>query len=503
MISAFHPDVALAPENRERALGTTLIEGLRAGADAGGLFEVVGDGTMPGTELVDRSENLARGMINQGFEPGDRVALWFRNSIDLAVWAFAAVAAGGGAIFIPPRAHPNEVRKYAAAGSARWIISGSDIEGGLITGEARRRFEDASSSIVLPLATPESEAFCFTTSGSTGSPKLCRLTHRNVAAGILGSQAGMGGDADDVVLCPIPMSHIAFVTQVTTSLVQGRTAVACDFEATSCFQLVKDRGVTVLGMSPTMWGLLMERNSFPDPGFQLRRALYGSSAMPAHWAEQLIRTLSGCELVHMYGMTESSGHVTVLPPELVVDKAGSAGLALPLVDQLAILDPDGEVLRTGEVGEICAQGPFVTPGYIDRPQDTAEALRGGWLHSGDLGHLDGDGCLWISGRIKDQINRGGLKIGAREVEEIIEGIASVTGVAVVGIPDPFLTELVAAVVEVSPDSGLDAEAIRVEVAGQLADYKVPERVLLVETLPRSDMQKPDKPAIRKLLAETS
>jgi acyl-CoA synthetase (AMP-forming)/AMP-acid ligase II len=395
------------------------------------------------------------------------------------------------------------VRKYAAAGSARWIISGSDIEGGLTAGEATRRFGGASSSIALPPVSPESEAFCFTTSGSTGSPKLCPISHRNVAAGILGSQAGMGGDADDVVLCPVPMSHIAFLTQVTTSLVQGRTAVACDFEATSCFQLVKDRGVTVLGMSPTMWGLLMERNSFPDPDFRLRRALYGSSAMPAHWAKELISTFSGCELAHLYGMTESSGHITVLPPDLVVEKAGSAGLAQPLVDALAILDPDGKVLEAGEVGEICARGPFVTAGYIDRPEDTAETLRGGWLHSGDLGHLDSDGCLWISGRMKDQINRGGLKIGAREVEEIIEGIASVTGVAVVGIPDPFLTERVAAVVEVAPGSSLDAAAIRAEVAGQLADYKVPERVLLVETLPRSDMQKPDKPAIRKLLAETS
>jgi acyl-CoA synthetase (AMP-forming)/AMP-acid ligase II len=497
-MNPFDPTVVLDPARLPSLLQITVPDAVRSGIDQGASFAVAGTHDEPVAALFDRAENLARGLVREGFEPGDLLVLWFPNGPELPLWAYAAMMAGGAGIFVSPRSVEAEARSLAATASARWTIGRSGDGGFFAHEEALSRFSGAPPSTSLPRLTPDMDAACFTTSGSTGTPKLARMTHRNFAAAVVNTQATLGGGSDDVVLSPTPMCHIGFVLMISAQFVQGRRVIVLpEFDAVGTVEVAREEGATVIGASPTMWSLIMERNSLPDPKLRLRRLMYGSSPMPGHWAERASRTF-GCELVHTYGLTESGGCATVLAPERVVEKAGSVGRLLPAFDGIGIHDPDAGAVTPGEAGEICLRGPAVTPGYVARPDDTAAAFRDGWLRTGDLGRIDSDGDLWVTGRLKDQINRGGLKIGAREVEEVIELIPGVTGVAVVGTPDPVLGERVVAVIEADSEA-LDVNMVRRAASSELADYKVPERILIVPELPRNALQKADKPRVRALV----
>jgi acyl-CoA synthetase (AMP-forming)/AMP-acid ligase II len=247
-----------------------------------------------------------------------------------------------------------------------------------------------------------------------------------------------------------------------------------------------------------MWRLILDRTDFSRRRLPLRRCTYAAAPMPAQLARQIIE-MAQCEIVHAYGLTEAGGVMTMLGPEKAVTKAGSAGSLLPPQDEMVICDPlTGVGMQQGAVGEVCLRGPAATLGYIGQTEATNQLGEGGWLHTGDLGHIDLDGDLWISGRLKEQINRGGLKIGAREVELVIEDISGVTGVGVVGVPDPVLGERVNAVVEADA-AELEPEVVRNFVAERLSDYKVPDRVIVAAEIPRNAMGKVDKQALRRIL----
>jgi acyl-CoA synthetase (AMP-forming)/AMP-acid ligase II len=223
--------------------------------------------------------------------------------------------------------------------------------------------------------------------------------------------------------------------------------------------------------------------------------------MPAHWAAELSGAL-GCEVAHGYGLTEGGGFVTIQPPQEHSRKPGSVGRAVAPFEPVRVLVPGTDRdCKSGEVGELLIKGPSCTAGYVGDEEETAATLLDGWVRTGDLARVDTDGDVWISGRLKDQINRGGLKIGAREVEAVIETLDGVQGVGVVGVPDPVLEERVAAVIEAEPGA-ITAEDVQAACAKVLADHKVPERILIVQEMPRTSLGKANKPAMRDLLART-
>ncbi len=472
---------------------------LRAGAERGGSLAVAGESDTEMAAMVETAEARARGLLANGFEPGERLLVWLPSGLDLVLWSWAAVFAGGSALAVSTRSPAHEARRFMEMAEARTAIGSAEGEGFLTPEQAARTLR-GGGAVELPAPSPEDDAACFTTSGSTGSSKLAVMSHRGFVAQLAAYQQVIGGGPGETVLHPLPLAHVASVAQVYLMLAQGRRVLTMpEYDAVAVVELAKSEAAAFLGGTPAMWGLTLSRVSLPDPELRLRRALYAAAPMPAAWAEGLKDAL-GCELVHAYGLTEA-GTLTVLPPEKVLVKAGSAGGCVAPRSELAILDPEsGEQLGPGRVGEICVRGPVTSPGYVGMPEETAELLAGGWLHTGDLGRLDEEGDLWVTGRIKDQINRGGLKIGAREVEEAIEELEGVVAAGVVGVADPVLGERVAAVVE-TEDPDLDAEAIRDAVADRLADYKVPHRIVCVEELPRNAMKKVDKPAIRGLLGD--
>jgi acyl-CoA synthetase (AMP-forming)/AMP-acid ligase II len=394
----------------------------------------------------------------------------------------------------------HELKRFASIADAQWVITTRAGDDWLEPEEAHRKFR-TSHSVELPISKPDWEAACFATSGTTGTAKLARFDNRIFPAQAISYQSVIGGGTDDVLLFPQPLNHVAFIAQVHFPLVQGRRLVVLpEFDAQTVVDVAADQKASVLSAVPTMWRLILDRTDFSERRLTLRRCTYAAAPMPARLARQIIETAQ-CEIVHAYGLTEAGGVMTMLEPAKAVDKAGSAGSLLPPQSGMIVCDPGtGGQLAPGVVGEVRFRGPAETLGYIGQSEETNQLWAQGYLRTGDLGYIDPDGDLWITGRLKEQINRGGLKIGAREVELVIEDLSGVTGVGVVGIPDPVLGERVNAVVE-ADSVEVNPDRVRSFVAGRLSDYKVPERVVVVTELPRNAMGKVDKNAVRRILLE--
>lgn len=475
-------------------LTRTVPETLYAAVDTPATLRVVGDRDHPIGELVERIVRRAEGLVAAGFAPGDRLGVWLPNGAEFVVWAYAAIFAGGSSVFIPARAPLAEARRLGAAGAVRWTVGHSPGDGIMVDDDAERLVRGRAQ---LPTTSPGAEAACYTTSGSTGTPKLAALSHRSWAAQVVNGQAASGGTADESVLHLLPMCHSAFLPNVHANLVHGRTVVHLpEFDAREALRVAAENRTAYVSCAPTMLGLMLQRGDWPNPDLRFRRISYGSAPMPAPWASE-IKSRFGCaEVVHGYGLTEAGGWAIVQDPHHAAQHDGSVGRLMPGHDALTVLLPDGSPAGPGEEGELCLRGRGRMLGYVGLPEETAETLRGGWLHTGDLARVDSAGEVWITGRIKDQINRAGLKIGAREVESVIEELPGVTGVAVVAVSDPVLGERVGAMVE---SETVDSARVRAHVAEALADYKVPTSVAIVSEMPRNGLGKPDKPAIRRIV----
>jgi acyl-CoA synthetase (AMP-forming)/AMP-acid ligase II len=496
MASPYDPARVLEPAVMEDLFARTVPETLRAAVDTGASLVVTGDREYSLAELLERIERRAEGLVSAGFARNDRLGVWLPNGADFVSWAYAAMFAGGSAVFIPPRAPVPEAQRLSRAGSLRWIIGEDAGEGVLTVSEADRRFAGRAS---LPTVAPMDEASCFTTSGSTGTPKLTALSHRSWAGQVINAQVASGGSAAEPVLHVLPMCHVAFLSNVHANLVHGRRVIHLpEFDAREALRIAAEERTAYVSVAPTMLGLMLERGDWPNAALRFRRISYGAAPMPARWAAEISRQFGCPEVVHGYGLSEVGGWATVQDPRTAADNEGSVGTLMPAHDELAVLRPDGSIAEVGAEGEVVLRGRAQMLGYVGMAEATAEALRGSWVHTGDLGRLNAAGELWITGRIKDQINRGGLKIGAREVEVVIEEIPGVTGVAVVAVPDPILGERPAAMVEAQ---NLDPQDVRDHVAKSLADYKVPSQVAVVQALPRNVFGKPDKPMIRRSLEE--
>jgi long-chain acyl-CoA synthetase len=208
------------------------------------------------------------------------------------------------------------------------------------------------------------------------------------------------------------------------------------------------------------------------------------------------RILPGVRLCNCYGLTESSSLATVLPPELALSRAGSVGRAVPDTEA-EVRDPMGARLPPGQPGELYLRGPNIVQGYWGAPEKTAQAIRDGWLRTGDLARIDDDGIVTILDRVKDMINRGGEKIYGLEVENVLYAFPGVAEAAVVGVPHPVFGEVPAAFVVPLPDAALDPDDLRRHCRDRLADYKVPVEFRLVERLPRNPGGKVLKQDLRR------
>lgn len=446
--------------------------------------------------------------------PGDRVVLLMGNSIDLAVAIFAAQAAGAQATPLNPAFTASELTPVLQDAAPAVIVCDEAIRAVVETALApgmpdhptlieigARRLIDpdpAVGGVELPHPDPDSIAALQYTGGTTGRSKGVELTHKAVCANIALREAVLPTrDGAERVLCVAPLFHVYAIAMCLFLAANcgGTLVLLPRYRPDWTLEALRAERITLFAGNPTIYkGLLgfegFAERSFPD----LRLCYSGAAALP----EETLRrweAATGVPICEGYGQTEAGAVLTYNPAE-GLRKPGSAGPPTPGVE-LRIVDPkDPSIpLPTGAVGEIIAQSPAVMRGYRGLPDATADALRGGWLYTGDLGCLDADGYLFVKDRLKDLVISGGFNVYPREIEELLHAHPDVAEAAAIGVPDDYLGEVLWAYVVPRGDRPLDETALAAYCAENLVKYKRPREFRIVTALPKTAAGKIDKKAL--------
>lgn len=321
------------------------------------------------------------------------------------------------------------------------------------------------------------------TSGTTGRPKGAMLSYGNFWWSALGSALNLGSHADDRWLACMPLFHVGGLSILTRSAIYGITAIVHEsFDPAAVNQAIDEERVTIVSVVSTMLRrMLAERGERPYPPW-LRCVLLGGGPAPRPLLESC--AARDIPVVQTYGLSETCSQVATLAPEDALPKLGSAGK--PLYPNEIRIDVDGRAATSDEPGEILVRGPIVTAGYINRPEETARALAGGWLHTGDIGRLDADGYLYILDRRSDLIVSGGENVYPAEVEAALLAHPAVEEAGVIGLPHPDWGQTVVAVVRLTEGATVSEDELRAFCRERLAGYKVPSQVrFTMEALPRN------------------
>lgn len=352
---------------------------------------------------------------------------------------------------------------------------------------------------------PNAIALLLHTSGTTSRPKLVPIRHRNLSASARHITATLRLTQHDRSLIVMPLFHVhGLVAGVVSSLASGGSAViAPGYRPRPFVDALRDLRVTWYTAAPTVHNAALRscaRVSDADKARWVLRFIRSASApLPAGTMRALERVF-GVPVIEAYGMTEATHQVTSNPLPPAVRKAGSVGLAAG-PDVLMTVDEAGATLPSGRVGEVVIRGPNVIDGYVARLQATKSALQNGWFRTGDLGYVDSEGYLFLIGRIKEQINRGGEKVSPREVEDALAGMPGAEELVVFAVPHPTLGEDVACAIVQSSGSSLNEEAVRAYAVDRLASHKIPQRILFVPEIPKGPTRKVQRARLADQLSE--
>ena len=459
-------------------------------------------------ELVDR---LAGGLRGLGVGRGDIVHVMLPNSPETLVSYFAiqklgAVAgpingqwraaelgyvlndSGAKAIIIDRRhlADLAAVREQCPR-LQTVIVHGDGPAEGMLT--LRELLERGPAAPVSCTASEDEAAYIFYTSGTTGSPKGVLLCHRNVFADLRSFQEAMQLDEGYRILVFLPLFHVnAMLTCVSTLDRGGAVVLRTQFSATEFWPTVEQYRANFFSAVPAVYAILLaDADRDRHDRSSLWFGICGAAPMPVETFRQFERTF-GVPIVEGYGLTEGTC-VSTINPRTGTRKVGSIGLPCP-GQEVLIVDEQGRELPCGERGEIVIRGEVVMLGYHNRPAETAETLRGGVLHTGDVGYRDEDGYLFIVDRLKDLVIRGGENIYPKEIDELLASHPAVAEVACVGVPDPVLGEELKAYVRLKDGQRASEDELREYCRARLAAYKVPRYVQLLDrALPRNAVGK--------------
>ncbi len=467
-------------------------------------------------ELAERAERISAVLAERGVEVGDRVAYLGENSPDFLAVLFGAVQRG--AVFVPinTRLAPPEIAHVLADSGARVLVHDPEFASRLEDAGRQHPLPDVVvtglpglttlMSAVDPLparrgVAPRDPAAIIYTSGTTGRPKGAILTHQNLTFVSLNCIIDYDVSSSDVALMISPLFHVASLGMgALPILLQGGTIVLeKGFEPGRALALIQQHRVTMLSGVPTTYQMMADHPAWATTDLSsLEKLTCGGSAVPTRVLDAYEKR--GLSFAQGYGMTETSPGGTSMPPAMSRDKQGSVGLPQFFLD-VRVVNEQGSALAVGEIGEVQISGPNVFAGYHNLPEATASAFTDdGWFRSGDLGYLDADGYLYIADRLKDMIISGGENIYPAEVENLISDIDGVTGVAVIGVADERWGEVPWAVVTVRQDTAndtvIDTASMRAFLDGRIARYKIPQRLEIVDELPRTASGKVRKAELR-------
>lgn len=485
----------------------------------GDIALIHGDSTLTYEQLAERVRRLATALGQRGVNKGDRVVYLGNNHPDLLATLFACGLRG--AIFVPlnTRLAPGELEYMIDDCGARTLIVdealrplaraaawSTGVEHRLVVGggaelPAVESFDDvvagakdAWQEIEVSLDDP---ALILYTSGTTGRPKGAVLTHGNLTWNSLNVLVDYDVTSDERALLIAPLFHAASLGMgALPTLLKGGTLVLQQrVEPGAVLAAIEEHRITSLSGVPTTFQLLVEHPAWPTTDLSsLRKLTCGGSAVPTRVAEAY--EARGLHFSSGFGMTETSPGATSLPYRKAHAHPGSSGIAHFFTD-VRIVDEHGQPVPAGQAGEIEISGPNVMKEYWLRPDATRDSRRGEWFRSGDIGHLDEDGYLVISDRLKDMIISGGENVYPAEIEQIIMEIDAIDGAAVIGVPDQRWGEVPLAVVALRSGEVLAADEVLAHLDGRLARYKIPRGVVFVDDLPRTASGKVRKNELRE------
>jgi len=456
------------PAPRVPRLLTALDRTVRRRGNAPALFAA--DATLTWWELAQRAGGVARRLVEQGLEPGDRVAVLLPNG-----WRFAVALLGGlmaGATVSP--LNP----KLAAAERARIL---ADLRPRIVLDAIGEETGDWSR-----LLEPRAPALILYTSGSTGRPKGAVLSHAALDAALV-SWAGpvMGLTGTDCVLATLPLSHSFGINGALLApiLAGARVAIVESFTPAAALAAIAQHGVTVFPGVATMFRRLLDTPALdPSELTTLRIAVSGAAPCPWDLAQEW-RARTGVRILRGYGMTELFRPISYRADD-ARDLPASIGRPVPGVE-LRIVDDAGRPQPPGETGELWIRSPAVMEGYLEAQEETRAVLADGWFRTGDLASISSDGFVAIAGRKKELILRGGYSVVPAEVEAVLLAHPAVAEAAVVGEPHPDLGEEVVAFVTLRAGAPVDPAALIAHCRERLAGYKYPRRVTVLDALPKS------------------
>ena len=451
---------------------------------------------------------------------GGRVALVCGNSIDMPIAMFAAHASGAQAVPINPAytarelsyilrdADPTAIVYDAdVAATVEPLIASIGIKYAVRRGDGGRSLDvwqhDAAQT--LPQTLPQSTdlATLQYTGGTTGKPKGVNITHGQLSVNISQRESALPTQPDDErILCMMPLFHVFAVAMCLhlTAYCRGRLVIMPRYKPQNVLDLIEKERITRLPAGPTVFiGLLNDTKMTTTDFSSLRTAYSGSAPLP----EETLRRwheITGSPILEGFGQTEAGPVLTYVRDGGPL-KPGSCGPALPLTEiEIVDVETGKRTLGMGEIGEVRARGPQIMSGYRNKPQETAEALRNGWLYTGDIGELDADGYLYIRDRKKDMAIVGGYNVYPREVNEVLFAHPDVKEAASAGVPDRYYGETMGAYVVLKPFACATVDNLIAHCKRNLAPYKVPSRIFIVEALPRTTVGKIDSVALRQELA---
>ncbi|MGA8547714.1 MAG: class I adenylate-forming enzyme family protein [Mycobacterium sp.] len=509
-------------------------------------FLVAGHRRMSFEQFAHSVWGVAHALREQyGLRVGDRVGILAPNSVDWLLAAFGTACAGGIAVALNSWSSPREqalaiedaqltilvVEESLAASLIISDLGASSLRQVLVCGDPTRflgklpvaSFEDLEQPTPDPPGhvAHEDDTFVIVyTSGTTGVPKGCITTHRGTIAqinsvilsGILdrrmrGKAAPRRAAQQPALLLTLPLFHVSGLhAAVCLSLVTGAKVVLLEgrFEPDKVLTLIENERITAWGGVPTMLQRVVTSAGAARADLSSLKNVSVGGAPVSSGALAKAQDLLGdsANVASGYGMTETHGAITISGQWIGPDRRSSVGRISPIVD-VVVTDDDGRLIPAGQVGEIRVSGPVVTPGYWNRPDETADAIHAGWFRTGDLGYLDDDGYLYVVDRSKDMIIRGGENIYCSEIEHVLEDLPGVIEAAVFGIPDADLGERVWAVVHADATAPSPAQ-MRKHATDTLAQFKVPDHIEAVaEPLPRNASGKLLKRELRETVYTAS